>query len=225
MTVVTDKRMYMFALFADEAKSARSSALTFRVKFTYANEQDASTGVVSLKSRDDARLVEAALRTPVSQPPAVGPESWNLDYSYAGDERLRPVRVFDDGTFTYFKFSDVRRAPAIFTVDDERNEATINYTVRGEYVVVEDVAEQFTLRDGDDATCIFNLSFPGTEHDELSPPRRGDGRIASALPRQDVPPAAAPAGPRPALPSSVPVLDAPSSVVAAVRASAGERQR
>ena len=85
----------------------------------------------------------------------------NFDYTARGDELLTPIRAFDDGVKTYFQFPENTRAPAMFTVDSTGSESLVNYTVNGQYFVVQGVAQQFTLRDGSTATCIYNKSFPG----------------------------------------------------------------
>ena len=38
------------------------------------------------------------------------------------------------------------------------DETLINYRREGEFIVVDKVAAQWTLRNGDEATCVFNLS-------------------------------------------------------------------
>ncbi len=39
--------------------------------------------------------------------------------------------------------------------------------MQGKYLVVESLGRQFTLRDGDTTTCIFNDSYPDIEADPL----------------------------------------------------------
>ena len=138
MTVFTTHRVYTFELAADTARSPRSDALTFRLEFKYPNS--------NLHIQNSTKNASYGLRadTPVSE--------WNFDYSYAGANRLRPERVFDDGTFTYFQFHEA--------VDDEGNESLINFTMQGPYLVVNRTERQFTLRDGNTATCIFNDGYP-----------------------------------------------------------------
>jgi type IV secretion system protein VirB9 len=80
----------------------------------------------------------------------------NFRYSWSGSPPTKPLRVFDNGEFTYFAFADGQSVPAIFSVDADGNEALVNHHVRGEYVVVERLGSQFSLRSGDFVTCIFN---------------------------------------------------------------------
>ena len=56
---------------------------------------------------------------------------------------------------TYFEFSG--DTPAIFLVKKDRSETLVNYRREGDVIVVDKVAAQWTLRNGSQATCVFNL--------------------------------------------------------------------
>ena len=170
MTVVTNKRIYNFMLFGRQALTFQGENLTFHVEFQYPDEEAALVAFqADQAAREATEAAEARAERVVSS--AVAPEDWNFAYNYAGSDAIRPQRVFDDGTFTYFRFPDVVDTPAIFSVDADGAEALVNYNVKGDYIVVEELAAQFTLRDGDLATCIFNESLPTGEYDSLSPQR------------------------------------------------------
>jgi type IV secretion system protein VirB9 len=47
--------------------------------------------------------------------------------------------------------------PAFFQVLPNRSESLVNYRREGDLLVVDKVAAQWTLRSGEEATCIFNL--------------------------------------------------------------------
>ena len=149
MTVLTSKRIYTFELAAAKASSPKAGDLTFRVKFRYPEEETlelANFGSKAAGRYDPMQGADAS--------------NWNFDYSYAGPNSLRPKRVYDDGTFTYFEFKKPGMTPAIFSVDEEGNESIVNYNTEGSYMIVNSVGQQFTLRDGNAATCIFNDAFP-----------------------------------------------------------------
>ncbi len=86
------------------------------------------------------------------------PEKINWKYSFTGDESLVPIQAFDNGQFTYFKFQNdgMSHLPSVFIVDKNRNETLVNYHMQGEYMVINSIAKQFTLRDGDYVTCVYN---------------------------------------------------------------------
>lgn len=149
MTVLTSKRIYTFELAADKAATPKSRDLTFRVKFRYPEEETLELAHFGSKPVGKYNPLDGA-----------DASAWNFDYSYAGDRSLRPKRVFDDGTFTYFEFSKPSTTPSIFSVDNEGNESLVNFNVEGSYVIVNSTGRQFTLRDGDTTTCIFNDGYP-----------------------------------------------------------------
>jgi type IV secretion system protein VirB9 len=64
--------------------------------------------------------------------------------------------VFDDGIKTFMKFSG--DTPAIFIVDKRRRESLVNYRREQDYIVIDAVSRQWTLRFGTETeTCLFNL--------------------------------------------------------------------
>ncbi len=161
MTVVTNKRIYTFEMTAQASRSHKSNQLSFRIRFVYPDQIDMQLANIA-KSKNNG------FEDKDFSPSAVPPEDWNFDYSYAGDKSLRPQRAFDDGIFTYFQFSKTGKTPAVFAVDENGNESIVNYSMQGKYLVVESLGRQFTLRDGDTTTCIFNDSYPQSEPDPLA---------------------------------------------------------
>jgi len=158
MTVITDKRIYTFEVSANHAYSQRSFELTFRLKFHYADEATKDLAFIG--------SVSQAHFNPLDN---VGASDLNFDYSYAGSKRLRPIRAFDDGVFTYFQFEDFDVLPAVFGVDENGNERLVNFNLQGQYLVVSGVGAQFTLRDGDTVTCIWNDAYPEVEPASFTP--------------------------------------------------------
>ncbi len=88
------------------------------------------------------------------------PTQINWKYSFTGDKRLAPREAFDcNGQFTYFRFNNT--LPAIFIVDKNRKETLVNYHIKGNYVVVNTTAPQFTLRSGRYVTSVYNDALIG----------------------------------------------------------------
>lgn len=97
----------------------------------------------------------------------------NVNYTWKGDPSLLPVRVFDNGLFTFFKFDgDV---PAIYEVLKGGKERALNRHTEGDMVIVHRVARQLTLRLGDEALCIFNMHAIDAAK-QLSAVRRSSSR-------------------------------------------------
>ena len=89
----------------------------------------------------------------------IDPASWNWQYTFAGAATQAPVNVFDDGQHTYFQFDPKMRVPAIFMVHEDETESLVNVVRRGRFLVVHDLGRQFTLRNGEIETCVFNEGF------------------------------------------------------------------
>lgn len=156
MNVVTDRRIYFLELrdFAPDA-----GRQVFGVRFLYPD-----------KPFNAALRKEAERRASWPNISSIDKANVNIDYSFTGDTRLKPELVFDDGKKTFFRFEG--RLPAIFAVNADFSETLTNFRREGEYIVVDGVAAQFTLRDGGQWVCIFNLrrpDFGAPPHDVLGP--------------------------------------------------------
>ena len=149
MTIITDKRTYHFELYAEEAESIRDEKMVFTARFYY---PDLESGAVrTFKPTKTLKLPNIKEE----------PEKYHFNYTLSGSEGIAPLRVFDDGEFTYFQFRNKNAdIPAFFMVDNEGKESLVNYRVLQDYIVVERVASQYTLRNGDEVTCVFNESRP-----------------------------------------------------------------
>ncbi len=89
----------------------------------------------------------------------IDPAHWNWEYTFAGAATQAPVNVFDDGQHTYFQFDPKTRVPAIFLVHADETESLVNVVRRGRFLVVHDLGRQFTLRNGEVETCVFNEAW------------------------------------------------------------------
>jgi type IV secretion system protein VirB9 len=144
MTVVTNLHIYSFAL---RAMATGSTSPIYKLRFVYPDD-----GV------DKNLLAEARGMTdnPLLQKLWAHPEAINSRYDYKGQAINKPSRVVDDGVHTYFQFSG--EIPAIFRVKKDMSETLVNYRREGDVIIVDGVAAQWTLRNGSQATCIFNLA-------------------------------------------------------------------
>lgn len=146
MTVLTDKHSYLFELHAEETKDIRDKNMVFSYRFIYP-QTDASA--FDYSQGDTLPDIERE------------PEKFNFNYSIRGSSVIEPIRIFDDGEFTYFEFRDKNaELPAIFNIDTVGNEQLINFRKRGNYMVVERVSSRFTLRRGADIICVYNETMP-----------------------------------------------------------------
>ncbi len=140
LNVVTDKRIYSFLL---RSNTRPPSGQIYAVRFRFPDDEASAKLLAEAKQRaanpnlKDLNIANA-----------------NSDYGYKGSSANKPVAVFDDGTKTWFRFEG--ETPAIYIVDADRNENLVNFRTEGPYVIVDKVAPQWTLRNGQESTCIFN---------------------------------------------------------------------
>jgi type IV secretion system protein VirB9 len=154
MTVVTSLRRYAFELNVRPGPvKADDPSLIYSLRFEY------PAPVVPVIAAPEA--------------PPRPPQDVNHAYSYEGSQQNLPVRLFDDGQATYFRFAEGVSFPAIFAVEADRSEAVVNFHVHDGYLVVDRLARGFVLRRGKEETRIFNDGFHDAEPGPSSPqPRR-----------------------------------------------------
>jgi type IV secretion system protein VirB9 len=144
MTIITDLKVYHFELTAKIATSIDDSDLIFVAKFIYPDEKDKNILQFAKKPKSDA-------------PDMRNLSLYNFNYEFTGEPTIAPVKVFDNGIFTYMQFSEANpEVPAIFSVDSSGFEELVNFRVAENYIIVERVAAQFTLRSGSDIVCVYN---------------------------------------------------------------------
>lgn len=117
-----------------------------------------------------------------------------IDFGYrikGGDENIRPFMVYSDGSFTYFRFSqessvaNVNSFPAVYRVAD-KSDVPVNSTAQGSTLRAEGVANNWTLRLGDQWLCIEKMiktpvqvssmnSIVKTDDKEFKPTVEGNG--------------------------------------------------
>jgi type IV secretion system protein VirB9 len=161
MTVVTDRRQYLFELNA--RPDAAGEPLAYVVRFTYPPPP--------------------VVLAPPPPPKPGPPERRNTNYAYAGPRDLAPSLVFDDGRFTYFQWPATAATPAVFVVGTDGRESLADYSHRDGFQVIEQLAPEFRLRNGKKVTTIVNEGWrapdPGAEA-----PRPLDAKAARALAHQ-----------------------------------------
>jgi outer membrane protein OmpA-like peptidoglycan-associated protein len=96
---------------------------------------------------------------------------YDFSYSAAGESRVRPIQVFDDGQNTYFQFRPGEAVPAIFAMTPQ-GPLFASPSIEGPYVKVTLIAKSFQLRMGSLAGRVVHASFvPGESIPDHSPNR------------------------------------------------------
>jgi type IV secretion system protein VirB9 len=165
MTVLTDKRTYLFELYAEEAESIRDENLSFSVYFQYPDGAQGTNPSLMVfdtaASNDDPVNQEKYGQKEIKKLLKEKASSINYNYTMTGAKLIAPIRIFDDGEFTYMQFKNKNAVvPAMYAVSYTGDESIVNYRVNGDYIVVERVESQFTLRNGEYVTCVYNESKP-----------------------------------------------------------------
>jgi type IV secretion system protein VirB9 len=135
-----------------ETEDIRDKSMMFVMRFSY---PDDDIGAINYGGEDLVPDFEAE------------PEKYNFNYTVQGSDTISPIRIFDDGQFTYFEFRDKNAdIPGFFYVDAAGNEELVNFRTRGNFIVVERVSPVFTLRRGAYILCIYNEALT---HESLPP--------------------------------------------------------
>jgi len=157
MTVVTDKRTYLFDLVA----SPRNSAL-YVLQFRYPElEKAAEEARLAAAAEAEAQALRA-LEAPeqvaaAADPYAVSdPAQLNFAWASAGTAGLLPSRAYDNGDAVFLVWPKDVAIPAILVTNDDGEEGPVNFTVRGETVVVDGVPAQIILRAGRETATLTN---------------------------------------------------------------------
>ena len=143
MTVVTNKRTYLFDLVA----SPNAKPL-YVLSFTYPDEP----------KEESPQLVGAIPAAEASANPlaSVDPAELNFAWAASGDTALLPVRIFDDGEAVFLTWPQGRAVPAILTTNAKGDEGPVNSTVREDVIVVDGVPREIVLRSGEGKATLVN---------------------------------------------------------------------
>lgn len=170
MTVVTNKRTYLFDLVANP----RARPL-YVLKFTYPDEPEKAPETQLAAVVETASPAEMAAAT---DPYAVvDPAELNFAWSAKGNRTLLPARTYDDGTATFLSWPAGQPVPAILVKDAEGTEGPVNFTVRGDVIVVDGVPREIVLRSGKEAATLTNTGpvRPAAARGAVGPIVEGEG--------------------------------------------------
>jgi len=160
LIVVTEfqgtKRNYTFELTA--VASPRAPGTFFKVRLRYPEYEAQQRAIATQESHLRAALAAQNGAIKVALDLGVLEGKRNLKYKVEGASALQPSEVSDNGQFTVMRFPNQREIPAIFTVNPDGSEATAQFDVRDEFVVVHGIYKEMRLRRGKVVLCIYNES-------------------------------------------------------------------
>ena len=158
MTVVTNRRVYLFDLVA----SPTHRNPLYVLNFTYTQEFLVEAELP--QPEEDAVETASALELAAANDDiaVIDPSSLNFAWSGTGDAVLLPAEIYDNGDATFLTWPLGTPVPAILVKNEAGTEGPVNYAVRGDVIVIDQVPGEIILRSGDDYARIVN-SGPQTE--------------------------------------------------------------
>jgi type IV secretion system protein VirB9 len=151
MTVITTKHAYQFDLTSVPMPVAPNEELAYVVRFFYpGDKKNAVPAVYTDDVRAGGGNTAPAMEAPVQS------AGYNYSYTFTGSDTLTPVKLYDDGNSTYFKFRDASVSPAISAVGADGKETTLSSHRLGDYWVVDTVTSRFAVRQGNATVYVYN---------------------------------------------------------------------
>ncbi len=145
MTVVTNLHAYQFDLRSSSADAVfGSEELTYVVRFFYPEDAQGQM------------MPHAAPLSTGSVPTASGGPQFNYKYTYSGPAAIAPVKIFDDGKSTYFKFNPGATPKiAVITAKGETLDLPIHMTSDG-LMAVNAIAPRFNILEDGQQVTVYN---------------------------------------------------------------------
>lgn len=146
MTVVTDRRTYLF----DLVSVGKDGTPLYSLKFSYPADE-----VVTVQAEQVHETDSSAEPFPIQA--AISPDRLNFHWKAQGSKSLAPSRIFDDGHSIYVAWDRRTPLPAILSISEAGEEGPLHYEVSGEYIVISPVLSLVVLRHGKNRTELRRL--------------------------------------------------------------------
>jgi len=141
LVILTSKRTYHVVL------QSTTRAVMAAMSWTYPDEQ-----LIAGRQAVDAAPIDTGVTL----------QALNFRYAITGDTPpWRPLRAFDDGSKVYIEFPariDQGEAPPLFVVNSNGGNDLVNYRVKGNYYVVDQLFPAAELRLGTDPQQVVRIS-------------------------------------------------------------------
>ena len=155
MTVVTNRRTYLFDLVA----SPRNSPL-YVLQFRYPELEAAEAerllaeADAAANAREQASSAElAAAKDPYA---VADPASLNFDWAKEGKSELLPARVYDNGQAVFLTWPGDSPIPSILIENEDGDAGPANWAQRGDTLVLDHVPRTIILRSGGETAILTN---------------------------------------------------------------------
>jgi len=176
MTVVTDQRTYLFDLVSGVAVPV------YMLRFTYPGQpRKTDMAAAAAPPAPPPAPVALAAAAPVDAAPRSSPAELNFAWTAAGDRKLLPARTYDDGSAVFLSWPREATMPAILTRGPSGQEGPVNFTVKGETIVVDGVPAQIVLRSGKQVATLTPESAAASVPTPKAEQRRSPTRSSMAM--------------------------------------------
>lgn len=156
MTVVTSQRTYLFDLVASP-RNRPLYVLQFRYPELEAAQEAAELAAAEAAEQEAMGEPNAVEIAAASDPYAVSdPALLNFAWVTDGDRDLLPARVYDNGQAVFLTWPSGTPIPAILITNADGEEGPVNFTPRGDTVVLDSVPNQIILRSGRESATLIN---------------------------------------------------------------------
>ena len=157
MTVISDRRTYLFDLVAGQ----RANPL-YVLRFTYPDAPKAAAGPKPADASAQPVLTETEALAAAGkvQDATIDPARLNFAWAAKGKAALLPVRVYDDGQSTFLSWAAKAPIPAMQVRSDAGIEGPVNFAVRDDVVVIDGVPDLIVLRSGNDLATLKRNAPP-----------------------------------------------------------------
>ncbi|MBB6592740.1 TrbG/VirB9 family P-type conjugative transfer protein [Ralstonia solanacearum] len=137
LSVTTNKRTYEFTLVSSPLGGIFYQKVRFRIP---------EAVLPKIKARADGEAREPGERP--ANTVGVSPDKLNFDYSTSGSADFKPDAVFDDGKFIWMRMPATASEWPVALVKDGSDYVVANFIRRGDYLVLQRLADVVALRSG-----------------------------------------------------------------------------
>lgn len=151
MTVVTDRRTYLF----DLTTGGKGGPL-YVMRFSYPKPFTPPAPTMAEApppdiTSDPAPKVAEEVAAPLRR-------DLNFAWEKEGPEKMLPAQVFDDGQSTYLRWEAGAEVPAILVAGPDGAEGPANYAMRNDLIVLDGVPRRITLRNGKRTASLTHVT-------------------------------------------------------------------
>jgi len=142
MTIITNKRVYHLEIQSKLLSYTVDEELVYVVRFFYPEENfDLNRPQIIAETEENI--------------PDIRP--FNFNYTLTGAEALAPVKIFDDGINTFFRFkAGFNEVPAFSIIKGNGSKEYLKARLKGDYFVINRISEYLEISTGDKVVVIYN---------------------------------------------------------------------